>query len=347
MRTTRVARFDGPGSKMSLVDVQLPGSLARGEVLVEVRACTLCASDLHTIAGRRPFSTPMVLGHEVVGDVVAAGEGASVEVGERVVWAVVRPCGQCRPCRRGSPASCTSRFKYGHEPFDVAPLSGGLGGHCLLESGTAIEHVPEGVSDAVAATAMCAGATAMATLRVGEVREGDDVVVFGAGLLGLSAAAGAWRAGARTVAVVDVDPRRAERALAFGATDVLLADGSLSEGLRALQSRGFDVALELSGATSAAEAGLDALAVGGRLVLAGAVMPVRDLALNPEHLVRLRASVRGVHNYRPRDLAEALRLLEENQHPFDDLIAPAVDLEQLARGILGAAGDGLRQLVRP
>ena len=229
----------------------------------------------------------------------------------------------------------------------MAPLSGGLGGHCLLESGTAIEHVPEGVSDAVAATAMCAGATAMATLRVGEVREGDDVVVFGAGLLGLSAAAAARRAGARTVAVVDVDPRRAERALAFGATDVVPALGPPSAGLRSLQSRGFDVALELSGATSAAVAGLEALAVGGRLVLAGAVMPVSDMAVNPERLVRLRASVRGVHNYRPRDLAQALRLLDENQHPFDDLIAPAVDLERLARGGLGAAGDGLRQLVRP
>ncbi len=347
MSTTRVARFDGPGSAMSLVEVPLPRSLGRGEVLVKVRASTLCASDLHTIAGRRPFSSPMVLGHEVVGDVVAVGGGASVEVGERVVWAVVRPCGQCRACRRGSPGSCTSRFKYGHEPFDVAPLSGGLGGHCLLVRGTAIEPVPEGVSDAIAATAMCAGATAMATLRVGEVREGDDVVVFGAGLLGLSAAAAARRAGARTIAVVEVDPRRAERALAFGATDVVSAEGSPSERLRSLRSRGFDVALELSGATSAAEAGLDALAVGGRLVLAGAVMPVRDLAVNPEHLVRLRASVRGIHNYQPDDLAEALRQLDENQYPFDDLIAPAVDLERLAWGDLGAAEDGLRQLVRP
>ena len=347
MSTTRVVRFDGPGSAMSLVEVPLPRSLGQGEVLVEVRACTLCASDLHTIAGRRPFLSPMVLGHEVVGDVVAVGGGAPVEVGQRVVWAVVRPCGRCRSCRRGAPGSCTSRFKYGHESFDVAPLSGGLGGHCLLGSGTAIEHVPEGVSDAVAATAMCAGATAMATLRAGEVREGDDVVVFGAGLLGLSAAAAARRAGARTVAVVDPDPRRAERALAFGATDVVPANGSPSTGLRSLQSRGFDVALELSGATSAAEAGLDALAVGGRLVLAGAVMPVRDLAVNPERLVRLRASIRGVHNYEPRDLAEALGLLDETRYPFDDLISPAVDLGRFARGDLGAVADGLRQLVRP
>ena len=357
MTTTRVALFHGPGAPLELREVAIP-RLGPGEVLVAVRCCTLCGSDLHTLGGARSGPAPAVLGHEIVGTVEALGEGGAVDVdgralalGERVVWSLVVPCGDCEGCARGRPQHCTRRFKYGHEAFADAPLSGGLARHCVLVRGTAIVRVPGDLDDALAATASCATATVAAALRAGGSARGDAVVVFGAGLLGLTAAAMAQDGGARHVTVVDRDPERARQSKGFGATDAVIAGGdaaSVRDRLLAVQPGGFDLALELSGASAAAATALDAVAVGGRVILVGAVAPGPPIELLPERLVRRRARVEGVHNYAPEDLRTAIDFLARTRLPFRERIAEPLGLERVDAAVAAARdGSHLRVAVTP
>src|SRR5208283_5261802 len=93
------------------------------EVLVRVTCCTLCASDLHTHAGRRTAPTPTALGHEIVGRIEAFGStaarhdfrGQPLAVGDRLSWSVAASCGGCFFCAHELPQKCATLFKYGHE----------------------------------------------------------------------------------------------------------------------------------------------------------------------------------------------------------------------------------------
>ncbi|WP_329542625.1 zinc-binding dehydrogenase [Streptomyces sp. NBC_01358] len=346
--TVRYARWDGVDRPFTLVTATTPLSPGAGEVLVRIDLATVCGSDLHTVHGRRPSPVPAVLGHEQVGTVLAAGpgvpscvDGTPVVPGLRVVWSVTASCGSCRRCLRGNPQKCQGLRKYGHEPLDErAPLTGGFATHCLLLPGTAIVAVPDGLPDAVAAPASCATATVAAVLAAAGPLEGREVLVTGAGMLGLTAVAMAALGGARVTAV-DPSPARRVRAGQFGAARV--RDVNDPPGL-------VDVALELSGRTEGVVACLSALDVGGIAVLAGSVSPADAVPVDPEWLVRGLRTVTGVHNYRPADLQSAVAFLAARHaaHPFAGLVEGAYALSDLGAAVRAAHGaDAPRQAVLP
>ncbi len=340
----RALIFHGPDLPLEVATRDERPVLSDGQVRVRILCTTICGSDLHTLHGRRSTATPAILGHEIVGIVdevsgtdVQSIDGRGVSPGDRVTWSVVVPCGSCMACRRQRSAGCTARFKYGHESDVCAPWSGGLAEVCLLRRGTAIAHVPNGLDDALAASAACAGATAAAALRrAGGVIE-DHVVVFGTGLLGLSLIDFAKQAGARHVVAVDVDATRLERARAFGADAVVLtagrdgADVDVLASLRAFCTEGFDAAFECSGSSAAAQTAIASLAVLGRAVLVGAVFKSANIELAPEDLVRRRLSVFGQHNYEPEDLVTALGYLAASRAPYAGCFGAALSFEDFAQ----------------
>jgi len=253
-------------------------------------------------------------------------------IGDRITWSVAARCGSCFFCRDGLPQKCERLFKYGHEPISERhPLSGGLADYCHLAPGTAICRVPSELSDAVACPANCATATVAAAVRYAGPCAGRVVLIQGAGMLGLTAAAMAGLEGAREVIVCDTVADRLARADRFGATRTAHADddgSSLRAAVeQATSGRGVDVALDLSGAPAAMEAGIDLLRIGGRYVWVGAVFPARPLSVSAETVVRKVLSIQGVHNYAPEDLRKALEFLEHAQYPFEELIAETFALE--------------------
>ncbi|MFF5084613.1 zinc-binding dehydrogenase [Actinoplanes sp. NPDC000266] len=318
----------------------LPAEPAAGEVLVRVDLATVCGSDLHTVAGHRSSPAPGVLGHEQVGTVVAAGDGASVRAGERIAWSVTASCGRCARCRRGIPQKCFELRKYGHEPLDEKrPLTGGFASHCLLWPGTTVVKVPDDVPDEVAAPAGCATATVAAAVRAGgSVGAGDRVLVTGAGMLGLTATAMLARRGAHVI-TADPDPARREQARQFGAAEI--ADGTE-------EIDGIDLAVELSGATTAVRTALDSLTIGGTLVLAGTVSPGPAVPLDPERTVRRLLTVTGVHNYTPADLRTAVDFLAGSHHtyPFATLVSAPYPLHRLDEAFTNA-GSAARHSIAP
>ncbi len=354
------AIFTGPGVPMSLQRLPLP-ELAEGEVLIQVRACTLCGSDLHTYQGDRETPTPTILGHETIGVIEALGEGPPpvdhdgrpLELGNRVTWSIAVSCGHCFFCSHKIPQKCESLFKYGHEKMEAPhPLNGGLAEFCHLAPGTTMVRVPDSLSDRVACPANCATATVAAALRVGwEEEPPASVLVQGAGMLGLTACAMLRSRGAGIIIVADLNRARLKLAREFGATHTVEIGGE-AEALRrgvadATGGRGVDLALEMSGSPVAVADGMATLRTGGRQVLVGSVSPSDPVSLHPETVVRKLLSIQGVHNYAPRDLAEAVSFLEQHHHeyPFESLVQGSYPLADVEAAFSEAIRTGAPRLM--
>jgi alcohol dehydrogenase len=356
----RAVLFSGPGRPLELVRYAVPAPRGR-ELLVRITCCTLCRSDLHTHAGRRSEPVPSVLGHEIVGRIEAFGPEASradgrgrhVTVGDRITWAVAVGCGRCASCTDDLPQKCERVCKYGHMATTRdRPMGGGLAGHIVLMPGTAWFQVPDQVPDHVAAPANCATATVAAVLRYAGSIAGRKVLVLGAGMLGATACAMARDAGAQLVLASDREAACRERALSFGAMHALpTGTDELTSGVAELtHGRGADVVLELAGTAQSVQAGLTLTCVGGTLVLAGTVAPVGAVMLDPEEVVRRMLTIRGVHNYHPRDLDAALAFLAGpgRAFPFASLISGEFPLEHAEQAFAHAhAHPGTRVAVMP
>lgn len=354
------AVFVEAGKPLHILQYDVP-ELRDGEVLVRVSCCTLCRSDLHTHAGRRIEPTPTILGHEIIGRIEAFGPnapqhdatGLPLEVGSRVTWAIAVGCGTCFYCDDDVPQKCERPYKYGHQRMNPnRPLGGGLAETVVLVPGTVLYRVPDAVPDTVAASANCATATAAALLRYGGDVKGRSVLIFGAGVLGVTVAAMARAAGAHTVIVSDPQAACRERAFRFGATQALPADpDELAAGVRSLtQGRGADLVLELAGVAGTVHTALALARIAGTIVLAGTVVPVGAVPFDPEHAVRRMLSIRGVHNYHPRDLGTALSFLAGagRDFPWSSLVVTEYPLEQIEQAfILAHEQLGVRVAVVP
>lgn len=353
--TARAALFHGSKVPLEFVEYPLP-DLQPGEVLAKVACTTICGSDVHSYCGDRPTPVPTILGHEILGTVAALPPGAQVcdyasvplEIGDRVTWTIAASCGKCFFCETGLSQKCESLFKYGHEPITEAhPLSGGLAEYCHLAAGTTLFRVPDELPDTVACPANCATATVAAGLRYAGDCAGRTILIQGAGMLGLTAAAMARYYGATGVIVCDIDAPRLERARQFGATlgaqpaDLKAAVDSATAG------RGVDIALELSGAVPAMQQGLEMLRIGGRHIWIGAVSPTPVVSVTPERIVRNLLTVQGVHNYTPPDLAKALEFLVacHEKFPFAELVPETFSLDQAEAALQTAAKGGAPRVI--
>lgn len=319
--------------------------LQPGETLVRVVCCTLCGSDLHTIAGRRNESSPSILGHEILGVVEEVSDEPAVDVhgdplkpGDRITWSICVSCGRCDRCLGGLPQKCRHLHKYGHGRAEGRfALSGGLAEAILLRPDSTIIKVPDELPDHVACPANCATATVMAAFNaVGSV-EGKRVLLLGAGLLGLTAAAVATYRGADATAMSDPAPERLSLAQQFG------ADGQIDPS-------GFDVVMDFSGSVDAIEAAIESANIGAKIVLVGSVMKCDDMKLNPEQVIRKCWQIHGIHNYAPADLVDAVQFLTEQHQsfPFAELVSAEFSLEQIDHAIRYAEKHRpIRVAVRP
>src|SRR5579872_4513127 len=176
----KVAVFHGQGKPFEIISMPLR-KLKKGEILVRVKYTTLCGSDIHTYCGRRQEPPQVVLGHEIVGNILSIDTGHSgydfkgqkIEEGDTITWSIFTVPEGIIPPREDIPQKSDHLFKYGHvlaEGEDV--FSGGLAEYCILHSNTAIIKVSTAVPLKVAATISCAHATIAGALRIAESVEG-------------------------------------------------------------------------------------------------------------------------------------------------------------------------------
>ena len=356
--TCKAAVFDGVGRPLRIADFPLTDPLP-GHILVKVRLATLCGSDLHTVSGRRTEPVPLILGHEIVAEIAALGAGVrasatgdTLQPGDRVSFTIMASCGECANCIGGLPQKCGSLFKYGHTPCSNAPaLSGGLAEYVYLRPGTAVYHVPAEISDTLVCPANCALATVANALEAIEVDAGESVLVQGAGALGLYAIAMLRERGAREVVVADLDPERLAAAAGFGASETVDVTGLSPEATAAkLGGDRFDSVVEVCGAASAVRPGVRTLRLGGRYVIVGLVCAGSEFTLDGNDITRKYLTIKGVHNYAPRHLLQAIQFLDEtrSRFPYENLISRVVPLADISAAFAAAERPGsLRVAVKP
>ena len=316
--------FDGPGHPLRPERIPLPDALVPGEVLVSIDLATICGSDLHTLSGLRQEPTPLVLGHEAVGHVIAA-ERPGLQSGDRVSWSIADSCGKCSACTEHRlPEKCDILFKYGHADINNGSgLNGCYATHLLLRQGTHIAQVDDRLSDALVAPANCVLATAVNAISTLPT-PCDKVLVQGAGLLGLYTCALLAERGVSEVYCADIDAARLARASEFGAIPT-----------GAQQPTDLDAVFEVAGVSALIPPGIAALRPGGHYIFVGMVHPDTKLTLTGEQIIRKCLTIRGVHNYSPHHLDEALAFLTRtvDRYPYLSLVSEPLPLAELDRAI--------------
>ncbi|MCC9305752.1 S-(hydroxymethyl)mycothiol dehydrogenase [Kitasatospora sp. RB6PN24] len=276
-QTVKAVVAPGRGRPVEVREIVVPDP-GPGEVTVRVQACGVCHTDLHYRDGVINDNYPFLLGHEASGVVDQIGPGVTnVRPGDFVIlnWRAV--CGRCRPCRRGVPTACMDDFTAGQqmrlttgEPLSAALGIGAMAELTLVHSGQATPVDPA-VDPAVAGLLGCGMMSGLgASMNTGQVAPGDTVAVIGVGGVGSAAVAGARLAGATRIIAVDIDARKLDWAREFGATDVILADGSTDvvAGIRGLtDGLGADVVIDAAGQEETWRQAFYARSLGGTFVL--------------------------------------------------------------------------------
>ena len=241
--------YHGPGST-AWEDVADAAVQDPTDAVVRIDTTTICGTDLHILQGDVPAVTDgRILGHEAVGTVTAVGGAVSgFAVGDRVLVPAVTRCGRCTYCQKGMPSHCSTvggiGWIFGH-------LIDGTQAEAVRVpyADTSLYHVPAGVTDEQAVFLADSLPTGYEVgVLAGRVRPGDTVAVVGAGAVGLSAilTTGLW--GAAKVIAIDTNKFRLEKALEFGATDVVEAHASTVADVMAMtDGLGVDVAIEAVG----------------------------------------------------------------------------------------------------
>jgi len=316
-------------------------SIGDGELLLRVKGCGLCGSDIAKIVDPAT-RVPAVFGHEVVGEVVAVGSGASpYAVGDRVVAAHHVPCGECHYCRRGSESMCAA--------FKASNLDPGGFAEYVRVPPANVRHatfrVPPHVSDE-AASFVEPLACCLRAVRRARVQPGDTAVVVGLGSIGCLFVQLLKRAGAAVVGA-DALPDRAAFACGLGAD----AGGTLDDAAKAQRElsagRGADHVILTGGGAAVLPWAVGALRDGGSVhYFAGGAGEALPLPL--ETLYHRELTITATYSSSPADLVAAFELIASGGLEVDRLITHRVRLESLASGVdLMRRREALKVYVTP
>jgi putative phosphonate catabolism associated alcohol dehydrogenase len=344
MPTSRYAVFDNASMSLQIKEIEIP-ALQDFEILVRVAYTTLCKSDILTYTGKRKEKNPTILGHEICGTIVAFGNNApkidcrnnNIAFGDLVTWAIYASDPSEAMSLKGIPQKAAGLFKYGHEEITTTNhLHGGLSEYIILRPHTPIVKPIVNLPLPVLTIVNCAVATAAGAIRIAGNIEGANVVIAGAGMLGVIACAMAKSKGAKNIIAIDIENERLKMSTSFGAThtvhlDTINSFQNFSNWLTYNKLQ-IDCFIDFSGEPTTIDILLKQLSVGGTAVFIGSTYPQQNITLNAETIVRNIWTIKGLHNYNEADLVEAVNFIEAHHttYPIASLIKGGFTLDTCA-----------------
>jgi S-(hydroxymethyl)glutathione dehydrogenase/alcohol dehydrogenase len=365
MLKARAAVLRQTGTPMSIETIEV-GPVAPGDVLVRIRAASLCHTDLEAIEGALAVALPAVLGHEAAGEVAEVGAGvADLAVGDRVVLSWNPHCGRCFYCERAQPILCSQFLANGPKGFhfdgrprltcDGAPMHqlmylGGFAEYCVVPAASAV-RVPAAMPFDRAALLGCGVMTGVgAATRIAELRWGAAAMVIGCGAVGLSAIQGCRLAGAGTIIAVDPNPARRQLAQALGAThgsgaepaEVVALARSLTDG------RGADVVVEAAGQPASFRLSVEAVRPGGQVVWLGKTGVNENVEFRWGSLMQEKRITRSSYGgAKPaQDFPMLARSYLDGGLKLDEMISARIPLEAINDGFAALKrGETVRSVI--
>nr|WP_010133010.1 L-threonine 3-dehydrogenase [Microbulbifer agarilyticus] len=301
-----------PGIWMTDVDVPEPG---HNDLLIKIRKTAICGTDMHIYNwdewSQKTIPVPMVVGHEYVGEVVGMGqEVAGFNVGDRVSGEGHITCGHCRNCRAGRRHLCRNTYGVGVD------RQGAFAEYLVIPALNAFK-IPDNISDELASIFDPFGNAVHTALSFDLV--GEDVLITGAGPIGIMAAAVARHVGARHVVVTDINDYRLQLAAKMGATrTVNVSKENLPDVMKDIgMTEGFDVGLEMSGVAVAFRDMLSAMNHGGKIAMLG--IPPGEMAIDWSQVIFKGLVLKGIYG----------REMFETWYKMASLIQSGLDLSPI------------------
>ncbi|MBO6816483.1 MAG: L-threonine 3-dehydrogenase [Rhizobiaceae bacterium] len=313
------------GLWMERVPVPEPGP---NDVLIKVRKSAICGTDVHIWKwddwSAKTVPVPMVVGHEFCGEIVDTGTAAKkFSRGQRVSGEGHIVCGTCRNCRAGRGHLCRNTLGVGvNRPGSFAEYL------CIPEDN--VVPIPDDIPDEIAAIFDPLGNAVHTALSFDLV--GEDVLVTGAGPIGIMGALVAQRVGARKVVVTDISPYRCDLARRMGLVHVVNpADEDLAHVMDRLgMTEGFDVGLEMSGAAPAMRDMIDKMNNGGKIALLG-IAPT-EFAVDWNKIIFKMLQVKGIYGREIFETWYKMIALVQSGLDLTDLITHRIAIEDYEKG---------------
>ncbi len=265
--------------------------VGHNDLLIKIRKTAICGTDVHIYKwdewAQNTIPVPMVVGHEYVGEVVDMGqEVRGFEIGDRVSGEGHITCGHCRNCRAGRVHLCRNTIGVG------VNREGSFAEYLVIPAFNAFK-IPDNIPDELASIFDPFGNAVHTALSFDLV--GEDVLITGAGPIGIMAAAVAKHVGARNVVITDVNEYRLDLAKKMGATRAVnVAQESLEDVMKELgMTEGFDVGLEMSGVPVAFNSMLNNMNHGGKIAMLG--IPPSDMAVDWNQVIFKGLIIKGIY----------------------------------------------------
>jgi 6-hydroxycyclohex-1-ene-1-carbonyl-CoA dehydrogenase len=339
----KAAIFEGPNRPLAIGEWPTP-TPGPGEIVVKVAACGVCHTDLHYIDHGTPTfkKPPLILGHEASGTVAAVGAGVkSPAEGDRVLLPAVVSCGHCTNCRTGRENICLNMRMFGND------IDGAYAEYVLAPAKDCFslpDSIPiiEGsiIADAISTPYH-------AVKNRGQVRGGDQVVVFGCGGIGLNIVQVATAFGASVIAV-DVRDDKLEVARSLGAKATINARAveRIDKEVRKLTGAGADIGFEAIGNPDTILAAFSCVRNGGRLIIVG--FTDQTVAFNAGRIMYREMEIMGSLGCRPVDYPRLIEMVAAGRIKVKELVSNRFPLEDLNKAFdLMRSGAGLRSVVTP
>ena len=331
MQRMKAARFYAQGD-IRVEDIPVPEA-SPGEVLVRVRMCGICGSDLRTLqhgsSGGR-YRTPRTLGHEFSGVVEAIGDGlAGFHPGDRVAAAPASACGACEPCRHGAPTLCANALDFGttqdgaHAEYVIIPAA-------LVTQGGLV-RLPNDLSDEKASLLEPLGTCYRGLTTRGRMRPGETIVILGDGPIGLIQVMLAKALGAGAVVCVGHHSDRLALARELGASAVEAGTRDVSMALRsAIGVAGADLVVVSAPSPEAVEQSTSLVRGGGRVVVFGGVPRGSTVEIDPNRVHYGELEIIGSLNCTTEEFRAGVEYAR--RLPLDRLITHRVPLDRILEG---------------
>ena len=319
-----VKRHAEKGIWMEQVPVPAPGA---NEVLIKLEKTAICGTDLHIYKwdewSQRTIRPGLVIGHEFVGRIVELGPGVTgYAVGDRVSAEGHLVCGHCRNCRAG-------RQHLGPNPVGIGVARDGAFAEYIVMPASNLWPIPDSIPSELAAFFDPYGNAAHCALEFDVV--GEDVLITGAGPIGIIAAGICRHIGARNVVVTDVNDYRQQLAADMGATRVVnVAKESVKDVMKELRMEGFDVGLEMSGNPRAFADMLDAMYHGGKVALLG-ILP-NGAGIDWDKVIFKGLVLHGIYGRRMYETWYKMTQLVQSGFPLQKVLTHEVHIDDFQKG---------------